>query len=137
VRLAGVEFHDPEGVGARAERTAEADRARGVRHDGQEIAADIGGSEVRPAEERRLDRGPVRRNRHDRSRLHADKAERAREIDIDRAEEARKRAEQIKLDAVHKEDVDFAALSAQIEKELARTKAVKKWRKIKGPDNVS
>jgi len=65
----------------------------------------------------------------------ADKAERAHEIDIDRAEEARKRAEEAKKQAINKEDVDFTALSAMIEKELARTKAAKRWRNIKGPDN--
>lgn len=61
----------------------------------------------------------------------ADTAERAHEIDMDRAEEARKRAEETKKQAIHKEDVDFAALSSQIEKELARTRAAKRWRKIK------
>lgn len=67
----------------------------------------------------------------------ADKAERAHEIDLARAEQARFRAEETMKQAVHKEDVDFTALSAQIEKELARARAVKRWRKIKGPDNIS
>lgn len=67
----------------------------------------------------------------------ADKAERAHEIDLARAEQARLRAEETMKQAVHKEDVDFTALSAQIEKELARARAVKRWRKIKGPDNIS
>lgn len=61
----------------------------------------------------------------------ADTAERAHEIDIDRAEEARRKAEETKKQAVRKEDVDFAALSSQIEKELARTRAAKRWRRLK------
>lgn len=67
----------------------------------------------------------------------ADTAERAAEIDVDRAEEARARAEKLKLEAVHRDDVDYTALSSQIAKEMARTRAFKKWRKIKGPENVS
>lgn len=62
----------------------------------------------------------------------ADTAELAEEIDLGKAEEARKRAEKIKEETMHRDDVDFAGLSSQIEKELARTSAVKRWRKIKG-----
>ncbi len=65
----------------------------------------------------------------------ADTAERAEEIDLARAEEARKRAEDIKTQAVHKDDVDFADISAKITKEMARARAAKKWRKIKGLDH--
>lgn len=61
----------------------------------------------------------------------ADTAERAEEIDIDRAEEARKRAEETKKSIIHKDDIRFADLSARMEVELARTKAVKRWKKIK------
>jgi len=61
----------------------------------------------------------------------ADTAERAEEIDIGRAEEARKRAEELKLDAAHQDDVRFAGLAAKIEKEFARTSAVGRWRKLK------
>jgi len=67
----------------------------------------------------------------------ADRAERAEDIDEKRAEEARIRAEELKKQAIHKDDVDYVALSSQIEKEIARTHAVKRWRKIKGPENVS
>lgn len=66
----------------------------------------------------------------------ADTAERAHEIDEARAEEARKRAEDLKTQAIHKDDVDYTALSALIEKEFARTRAAKRWRKIKNLDNV-
>lgn len=62
----------------------------------------------------------------------ADTAERAEEIDLEKAEQARKRAEKIKEEAVHKDDVDFTDFSSMIEKELARTSAVKRWRKIRG-----
>jgi len=61
----------------------------------------------------------------------ADTAERAEEIDIDRAEEARRRAEETKRNIINKDDVRFAALSAKIETELARAKAAKRWKKIK------
>lgn len=62
----------------------------------------------------------------------ADTAERAEEINIDRAEEARKRAEEIKKDSRHFDRERFINISANIAKELARTKAVKRWKKIKG-----
>lgn len=61
----------------------------------------------------------------------ADTAERAAEIDLARAEEARQRAEELKKEARSKEEVDFTALATKIEKELARTRAVKRWKKLK------
>jgi len=67
----------------------------------------------------------------------ADTAERAIEIDLDRAEEARARAEKIKREAVSRDDVNYADLSSQIAKELARVHAARKWRKIQRLDNVS
>ncbi|MCK5459824.1 ATP synthase F1 subunit epsilon [Candidatus Parcubacteria bacterium] len=60
----------------------------------------------------------------------ADTAERAEEIDMDRVEEARKRAEEIKKDSRHFDRERFVNISANIAKELARTKAVKRWKKI-------
>jgi len=63
--------------------------------------------------------------------LLADTAERAEEIDIARAEEAKKRAEEAKKRAENESNVDFASVQANIEKELARVKAAKKWRDIK------
>lgn len=62
----------------------------------------------------------------------ADTAERAEEIDMTRAEEARARAEEIKKDMRHFDQESFAGLSAKIAKELARSRAVKRWKKIKG-----
>lgn len=61
----------------------------------------------------------------------ADTAERGHEIDEQRAEEAKKRAEELKKEAVHRDDVDFAGMSAIIEKELARTRAAKRWKRLK------
>ncbi len=62
----------------------------------------------------------------------ADTAERAEEIDIDRVEEARKRAEEIKKDTRQFDQERFANISAKIAKELARSRAVKRWKKVKG-----
>jgi len=61
----------------------------------------------------------------------ADSAEHADEIDIEKAEEARKRAQKI-LEDKHFDAENFAALSAKIEKEMARTKVArkKKYRKL-------
>lgn len=60
----------------------------------------------------------------------ADTAEKAAELDEARIEEAKKRAEALKEAAQHEDDVDFARLSAMIEKEVARGMAVKKWKRI-------
>ncbi|MCD4705619.1 F0F1 ATP synthase subunit epsilon [bacterium] len=59
----------------------------------------------------------------------ADTAERAEEIDERRAEEARKRAEKIKKEKTV-DSREFVALSAKIEKELARIKVARKRKRI-------
>jgi F-type H+-transporting ATPase subunit epsilon len=61
----------------------------------------------------------------------ADTAERAEHIDVSRAEEARARAEKLKEDMKHFDREQFASITAQIAKELARTKAARRWKKIK------
>lgn len=61
----------------------------------------------------------------------ADTAERAEELDFSRAEEAHRRASELKEKARQGEEINFAEVNAAIERELARTKAVKRWRKIK------
>lgn len=61
----------------------------------------------------------------------ADAAERAEEIDLARAEEGIIRAEELKKQARSGDQVDFAEVNAAIERSLARTKAVKRWRKLK------
>lgn len=61
----------------------------------------------------------------------ADTAERADEIDIKRAEEARQKAEQSIKDTRSKDRERYANILSKMEKELARTKSVKRWRNIK------
>jgi len=56
----------------------------------------------------------------------ADTAERAEEIDISRAEEARARAEKIKDEVRHEDREQFTGLSAKSAKKLARSKAAKR-----------
>ena len=60
----------------------------------------------------------------------ADTAERAEEIDLDKAEDARKRAEETMKSTRHFDVRRFADINAKIAKELARTKAVKRWQKL-------
>ncbi|OGH60124.1 MAG: ATP synthase F1 subunit epsilon [Candidatus Magasanikbacteria bacterium RIFCSPHIGHO2_01_FULL_33_34] len=60
----------------------------------------------------------------------ADTAERAEHIDIERAEVARKRAEELMAQKDMSMDVDFARLQATIERELARINVGKKYKKI-------
>ncbi len=61
----------------------------------------------------------------------ADTAERAEEIDLAQAEAAHKRAAELKEQAKHLDREQYAEVNATIERELARTKAVKRWRKLK------
>lgn len=60
----------------------------------------------------------------------ADTAERAEELDETTIIAAQKRAEELKEQVRHQDDVEFARLSALIEKELARSSALKRWKKI-------
>lgn len=60
----------------------------------------------------------------------ADTAERAENIDIKRAEEARKRAEDALKEKLNEEDVDYARIQAQLDKELARIKVGNRYRKL-------
>ncbi len=61
----------------------------------------------------------------------ADTAEHATEIDLTRAEAARDRAHKLMEGARNKEDVDYTTLAAKMEKELARLRVGKKYRKLK------
>lgn len=61
----------------------------------------------------------------------ADTAERAREIDLDRAQESYRRAEELKQKMEHVDREQFAEITAQIEKELARVKTAHRWRKLR------
>jgi F-type H+-transporting ATPase subunit epsilon len=62
----------------------------------------------------------------------ADTAERAEEIDLARAEEARKRAEELKKEAISMDDEDYARVAAAIQKESARIRVAKKHYTKKG-----
>lgn len=60
----------------------------------------------------------------------ADTAERATELDEERIKLAQQKAEELKAQARHQDDVEFARLSALIEKEMARGRAVTRWRAL-------
>jgi len=61
----------------------------------------------------------------------ADNAERAEEIDLERAEEARTRAEKELKKAKTEENIDFAKLQAVIDREMNRIRIGKKYKKLK------
>lgn len=61
----------------------------------------------------------------------ADTAERADELDEVRIEEARARAEARKKDLENIDEVQFANIAVQLEKEMARLKALTRWRRLK------
>ncbi|MFH0951917.1 MAG: ATP synthase F1 subunit epsilon [Patescibacteria group bacterium] len=61
----------------------------------------------------------------------ADTAERGEEIDEDRAETARKKAEQLLLEK-KADSVDYAALQVKLEKEMARLRVVRRHRYRRG-----
>lgn len=61
----------------------------------------------------------------------ADTAERAEEIDLARAEEARQRALDMLKEKEKLDEVQFAKLQAVLDKELARIKVGKKYRNLK------
>ncbi len=60
----------------------------------------------------------------------ADNAERAELIDIERAEAARKRAEEEMAKARGQENVDYAKLQAVIDREMNRVRIGKKYKKL-------
>ncbi len=62
----------------------------------------------------------------------ADTAERAEEIDLTRAEEARKRAEDLKKERVTMDDEEYARTAAVLEKELARVKVARRHHTRRG-----
>ena len=62
----------------------------------------------------------------------ADTAEHVHELDIKRAEEAKKSAEEL-LKSKHASDVLYSALAGRIEKELARIKVGRKYKHLKPP----
>lgn len=67
----------------------------------------------------------------DKAVILADVAERADEIDEIKVEEARARAEK-EMQEIRTEDTEqFARISAQLERELARTRALRRWKSLK------
>jgi F-type H+-transporting ATPase subunit epsilon len=62
----------------------------------------------------------------------ADTAERAEEIDLARAEEARKRAEALKKERLTMDDEEYARTAAMIEKEFTRIKVARKHHSRRG-----
>lgn len=61
--------------------------------------------------------------------LLTDAAERVEEIDIARAEAARARAEEYLREKKFENDIEYAALQAQLERALARIRIAKKYRR--------
>lgn len=57
-----------------------------------------------------------------------DTAERAEEIDIERADAARKRAEEMKHERVSMDEEEYARVAAALEKEMTRLKVARKHR---------
>lgn len=62
----------------------------------------------------------------------ADTAERADEIDLVRAEEARERAKNLQKEAITMSEEEYALISASIEKEMARVRVAKKHHSRRG-----
>ena len=61
----------------------------------------------------------------------ADTAERADELDEAIIEEAKVRAEERKKELENVDEVQFANIAVQLEKEMARLKALTRWRRLK------
>lgn len=61
----------------------------------------------------------------------ADTAERAQELDETKIELARKRAEEAKAEALTHTEYDLSAVAARLEVEIARDRALQKWRRLK------
>lgn len=61
----------------------------------------------------------------------ADTAEKAEELDEQRIEEAKARAEEKRKELSSSDQVQFANISVQLDKELARFKALNRWRKLR------
>ncbi len=88
-----------------------------IQKNGQEVELAVSGGvvEIRPKNE---------------IYILADTAERAEHIDIERAEAARVRAQEVMKQTSITETIEFARLQAKIEKELARIQVGKKYKKL-------
>lgn len=89
-----------------------------LKKDGEEIAMAVSG-------------GFIEFN-HNNLVVLADTAERAEEIDLKRAEEAKVRAEEAMKQKIGTDDADYARVAAAIEKEMARLRVGRKHRTKKG-----
>lgn len=65
----------------------------------------------------------------------ADTAEKAEDLDEQRIKEAKEKAEAMRQSEKAKDEIEFTNIASRIEKELARERALNKWRKLKGPKN--
>ncbi|MFH0930262.1 MAG: F0F1 ATP synthase subunit epsilon [Candidatus Moraniibacteriota bacterium] len=83
-----------------------------AKKDGEEIAMAVSGGMIE-----------VRKNE---ITILADTAERAEEIDVKRAEEARERAEKLKDEKIRMDETEYAAVAALMERNLARIRVAKK-----------
>jgi F-type H+-transporting ATPase subunit epsilon len=83
-----------------------------IKKDGQELAMAVSGGMIE-----------VRKNE---MTILADTAERAEEIDIKRAEEAKARAERLKEEKIRLDETEYATAAAILEKNLARVKVARK-----------
>ncbi len=61
----------------------------------------------------------------------ADDAQRVESIDIEAAEAAKRRVEELLQEKKQRQEVDYAKLQAMLEKEMARVKIARKYRKLK------
>ena len=86
-----------------------------------ELVAKKGGEEIAMA----VSGGMVEVRRNEITLL-ADTAERAEEIDISRAEEARARAEKLKDEKIRMDETEYAAVAALMERNLTRIRVAKK-----------
>ncbi len=64
----------------------------------------------------------------------ADTAEKADELDEERIKVALEKAEKLKSEAQSIDHVEFTAATIMMEKELARGRALRRWRRVKGLD---
>lgn len=60
----------------------------------------------------------------------ADTAERAEDIDVEKAKQARQKAKEMLEERKQQEDVDFAKIQSKLEKEAARIRVGKKYRDV-------
>jgi len=66
----------------------------------------------------------------------ADTAERVEEIDVERAEQARQKAKDLLDKKQDADEVDFTALAAKMEKEMARLRVARKYKGVKARPQI-